>query len=108
MSLLNPYSYIAGAVVLASVGGTIFYQNERIHHFHKLYDSANVTIVQRDKTITDMTIAQKNQIDKSDQLVIKVVQGPKEVQSIIKEVQSAPAKGPCTMPNYSKEVMNAF
>jgi hypothetical protein len=108
MKLLNPYTYVGAAIVLASVGGTIYYQNQRIHHFHTLYDGAVATIVLRDQTIKNMTEAQNKQTAKSDQNVIKVIQGPKEVQSIIREIQAAPSSGPCSTSLYSEEVKNAF
>lgn len=106
-TLPNPYVLIAGGVAALGIAGTIYYQSLQIHHFHVLYNQANQTIALRDQKIKDMTTAQNDQLGKSEQAVIKVVQGPREVQSIIKEVQAAPAK-PCTAPTYPKDVTDAF
>jgi hypothetical protein len=54
-----------------------------------------------------MATAQNDQMKRSGDAVIKVVQGPREVQSIIKEIDAAPAK-PCTAPVDSDEIKNAF
>jgi hypothetical protein len=93
--------------MVLGIAGSLYYQSARIHHFHQLYDQANVTIALKDQQIKDMTTAQNDQLKRSDQAVIKVVQGPREVQSIIEKVQSAPAK-PCVPPTYPDEVKNAF
>lgn len=108
MSLLNPYSYIAGAVALAAIGGTFYYQSTQIHHFHTQYDGDEVIIGQLKQRITDMTKTQNTQTGKSEQNVIKVVQGPKETQTIIREIAAAPLGAGCTSPTYSSEITNAF
>jgi hypothetical protein len=78
-----------------------------IHGWHVKYDNDEVTIGQLRQQIKQMTDDQLRQTGKSEQTVIKVVQGPREVQSIIKEIEAAPAK-PCTAPTYPDEVKNAF
>jgi hypothetical protein len=109
MSLVpNPYALIAGGITLLSVAGTIGYQNVRIHHFHTLYDQSQQVVAVRDATIKGMTTAQNEQAARSNGNIIKVIQGPKEVQSIIREVRSAPSSKDCKAPTYSDEVKNAF
>jgi hypothetical protein len=106
--LPNPYIMAAGAVALVSVAGTFEFQSRQIHHFHSMYDKSLTVIALRDQQIKDMTAAQNTQTSKSEQAVIKVIQGPKEVQSIIREIRSAPVSGPCIPPKYSEDITNAF
>jgi hypothetical protein len=107
MSILNPYSYIAGGVIAAAIGGSIYVQSTMIHSWHVKYDQDEVTIGKLNAKIADMTSQQNDQIRKTDQNVIKVVQGPKEVDTIIKEIGATKAK-PCEVPVDSDEVQNAF
>lgn len=107
MNFLNPYTYIGGAILLASLAGTFYYQGTQIHSWHVKYDNDEKIIAVKEQQIKDLTTAQNDQLKKSGDAVIKVVQGPREVQSIIKEVNATPAK-PCAPPVYSDEVKNAF
>ena len=108
MISLNPYTYIGGAALAAAVAGTFYYQSLQIHHYHVLYDNSQVQVGVLTNQITGMTTAQNDQIKKSDDNVIKVVQIPEKVQPIINEIKTAPSSGNCTPPNYSDEVKNAF
>jgi hypothetical protein len=114
--LPNPYLLAAGGVALLTVGGSMYIQSTLIHKYHVLYNCAEfgLTCEKGAETIPDlkakiksMTETQNAQTGKSEQNVIRVIQGPKEIQSIIREIQAAPAK-PCTAPTYSDEVKNAF
>jgi hypothetical protein len=107
MSILNPYSYIAGGVIAAAIGGSIYVQSTMIHSWHVKYDQDEVTIGKLNEKIADMTSKQNDQTGKTDQNIIKVVQGPKEVDTIIKEIGSTKSK-PCEAPVDSDEVKNAF
>jgi hypothetical protein len=106
--LPNPYVLVAGAIALAANFGTMYYQSQRIHHFHALYDQSQTVVAQRDEKIKEMTSAQNEQLARSSSNVIKVIQGPKEVQSIIREIRAAPSTKDCKAPTYSDEVRNAF
>lgn len=117
MNLLNPYTYVGGALVVVLIGSTIAYQNNRIHHYHAMYDcvesgtscpKGTVNIPELQATIKSMTEAQNTQTGKSDENVIKVIQIPQKVQPIINEIRTAPASGPCVPPTYPDEVKNAF
>lgn len=107
IGLPNPYVLIGGGVAALAVAGSLYVQSTMIHSWHVKYNADEVTIGQLNAKIVDMTTAQNQQKGQSEQNVIKVIQGPREVQSIIKEIGAAPAK-PCTTPTYSDEVKNAF
>jgi hypothetical protein len=99
---------IGGGVLALGLMGSFYYQSTQIHHYHKLYDAAQITIGQRDQTIRNMTETQNSQTKTSDANVIKVIQIPEKVQPIINEIKTAPATGSCPVPTYSQEVTNAF
>jgi hypothetical protein len=114
--LPNPYVLIGGGVVALAIAGSFYVQSTLIHKWHTQYDcvqsglncpKGTENIPDLKAKINQMTTAQNLQQSKSEQAVIKVVQGPREVQSIIKEIEAAPAK-PCTAPVDSDEVKNAF
>jgi hypothetical protein len=107
IGLPNPYVLIGGGVAALAIAGSIYVQSTMIHGWHVKYDNDEVMIGQLHQQIKNMTDEQNKQTSKSEQTVIKVVQGPREVQSIIKEIEAAPAK-PCTAPTYPDEVKNAF
>lgn len=94
--------------MLASIGGTFYFQNAQIHKYHQQAEADESIIAIRDQRIKDLTDAQNEQFGKSEQAVIKVVQGPKEVQSIIERINSAPITTDCKVPQDSDEVKNAF
>jgi hypothetical protein len=115
----NLYALAGGALILLGLGGTIAFQNGQIHHYHVHADCIEFgqgcpknfkgdTLVSLRGTITAMTDAQNNQTGKSDANVIRVVQGPRELQTIIKEIHDAPVSGPCTPPKYKEDVNDAF
>jgi hypothetical protein len=107
MGLPNPYVLAGGGVAVLMIGASIYIQSTLIHKWHVQYDNEVIAFNLEHQKVVDMTAAQNNQTGKSEQAVIKVVQGPREVQSIIKEIEAAPAK-PCTAPVDSDEVKNAF
>jgi hypothetical protein len=118
-ALPNPYVLAAGGVTVLGVAASLFLQSQQIHHYHKLYNCVNVgedcaksykgdTLPSLRGQIKTMTDTQNNQTGKSDQTVIRVVQGPERVQSIIREIHDAPANGPCAAPVYKEDVTNAF
>lgn len=108
MKFLTPYTYIGGGILLAVLGGAFYYQSLQIHHYHTLYDGSLQTIGKLNGQIQGMTEAQNTQTAKSEGNVIKVIQIPEKVQPIINQIKTAPVDKPCTPPNYSDEVKNAF
>lgn len=108
MSFLNPYTLIGGGVGVLAIAGSFYVQSTLIHKYHVLYDTDEKTIVELQTKIKGMTDTQNNQTGKSEANVIKVVQGQREVQTIIREINTAKSKGPCLPPEDSEEVKNAF
>lgn len=107
-NLLNPYTYIGAAVVLAAIGGGFYYQDRQIHHYHILYNNEHDLRIQAETKIRSMTSAQNTQTKVTDANVIKVVQGQKEVQTITKIIHDAPEPADCKTPPLPKEVTDAF
>lgn len=107
MGILNPYSLIGGGVAVLAIAGSFYVQSTLIHKYHTMYDTDETTIVHLQDKIKGMTTAQNDQTSKSDQNIIRVIQGPKEVTQIIREIQAAPSK-PCAAPTYPQEVTDAF
>jgi tryptophanyl-tRNA synthetase len=109
MGLLNPYTYIAGGVITAAIGGAIFFQSTQIHHYHMLYNTEHDTNVQLIQKIHDMTETQNNQTKLSDQNIIKIIDGRKQTAPIIAKLQAAPVDpNACILPDYPQEIKDAF
>lgn len=117
IGLPNPYVLAGGAVGTLVIGASLYIQSTLIHKYHALYDCAEFALscpkdtenIPHLKTVIgQMTTAQNTQIGKSEGNIIKVIQGPREVQSIIREIDTAKAAGPCLPPADSDEVKNAF
>lgn len=107
IGLPNPYVLLGGGVAALAIAGSMYVQSTMIHKYHTMYLSDETTIVQLKDKIRGMTDTQNTQTGKSEQNVIRVIQGPKEIMSVIHEIQAAPAK-PCAAPVYSEEVKNDF
>lgn len=117
MGILNPYSLIGGGVGVLAIVGSFYVQSTLIHKYHTLYECAEYglacpkgveNIPDLKTKIATMTTTQNEQTGKSEGNVIKVVQGQREVQTIIREINTAKSKGPCLPPEDSDEVKNAF
>jgi hypothetical protein len=108
--LANPYALIGGGAVVLSIAGSLYYQSLQIHHYHQLYDAAVKVIVERDKTIRDMTTAQNQQLVISQDNLNHVLQTRQKAQPIINKITTAPSKivKGCPVPQYPKEVTDAF
>lgn len=104
MISLNPYSYIGGAVIVAAIGGSLYYQSTQIHHFHKLYDNEHTLVIKQQVQIEGMTTKQNNQTGTTEREVIKVVKGPETVKTVIKMIHDAPEPAGCTTPALPEEV----
>lgn len=108
MNFLNPYSYIGGAIILAIIGGSLWYQGTQIHHWHVKYDTEHELVIKQQQIISNLKGTQNNQIKTTEKNVVSVVKIPVETQKIIKEVQQVPVPQDCSTPNYSQEIKNAF
>lgn len=108
MNFFNPYSYIGGAIILACIGGSLYYQGTQIHHWHTKYDADEKTIVLQAQQIKELKNAQSNQTKVTENNVTKVITVPEKTQEIIKEIQKVPVPTDCSTPTYSEDVTNAF
>lgn len=104
MGLFNPYSYIGAAIVLASVGGTFYYQNTQIHHYHTLDDADKVTITQLQDKIKHMTVVQDTQSRRSEENVAAVTAPPTTIVKIIEDNKKEPLPSNCATPAMPKEL----
>lgn len=99
---------IALGVGLLIIIGTVVSLSLNVRHYKKLYLQDEKTIVVLNEKITSMTTKQNSQTKLSGDNVTKVVQGPKEVESITKVIHDAPLPPDCKTPVLPSEVLNAF
>lgn len=108
MNFLNPYSYIGGAIILAGIGGSLYYQGTQIHKWHTKYDADEKTIVLQQAEINQMKNAQKNQTQNTENNVTKVVAVPGPVRTIVQHIHDAPEPANCVTPTLTEEDKNAL
>ena len=106
--LLNPYTYIGGAVVLAALGGAFYYQDRQIHHFHTMFDNDHDNVTKLDTKIHQMTQTQNTQTTTTEGNIVKVVTVPGPVKTIVKEIHDAPEPANCGTPALSHGDKNAL
>jgi hypothetical protein len=106
--MFNTYSLIGGAVALLLVAGTIGYQNHQIHHYHKAFDNEHSLFLQEHQLVVAMTTRQNEQYKTSEQNVIKVVQGPEQVKTIVKEIHDTPLPTGCNTPDFPQDVKDSY
>lgn len=105
---LNPYYYLGAAIVLALIGGTFYYQDRQIHHYHTLFDNEHTKTIQLQDQLNVVLARQADQSTKTTQNVTKVVTVPGPVQTVVKTIHDAPEPVDCSTPPLSDEVKNAF
>jgi hypothetical protein len=101
---------IAGGLIgLALIYSAISYVQglrNTITNLNKTVAEKNTDIAILRKQIRDMTVAQKDQIDMSEYGVIKVVQGPERIRTIVKTIEAAPLPANCETPALTDEARN--
>ena len=102
--LLNPYFYIGAAVVLAAIGGTFYYQDRQIHHYHELFNKEHDNVVELHTVIKQMNVAQASQLKKTEKNVEAVKPRP-EIVTVIKRMKEEPNPADCATPPIPEELI---
>lgn len=103
-SILNPYTYIGAAAVVAAVGGGFYYQGTQIHKYHVLANQehdANVVFKERIKTLTSN---QNTQTAKTEEN-IKVISAPPQIVKVLTENKNQPLPADCKTPDIPEELV---
>lgn len=95
-SLFNPWTYVAGAVIVAALGGTFAYQSHVIHAWHVKYDTDEKTIGILQDRLTQATIVAKAHQDTTTTTVTKVISVP--APPVVKIIHDAPLPKDCSTP----------
>src|SRR5690348_14938008 len=101
---LNPYTYIGGAVVLASIGGGFYYQDRQIHHYHELFNKEHDNFVAEHTIVEQMKLTQRNQTKTTEKNIPAVVPNPKVV-TVIKQLKAEPNPADCATPTVPDELV---
>jgi hypothetical protein len=104
---MEPKLIIAGVIALLLIGseGGLYLRG---NHYKFLYNADETKITQLNDKITSMTDKQSHQTVASGASVIKVIQGPKEIETVVKTIHDAPVPKDCGTPILPEEVKNAF
>lgn len=100
------FKILGGLTALALVFSVVQYvQHLRgtISHQQDTITAQEINIAGLKETIRQMTVAQKEQTDTSETTVVKVVQGPEKVHTIIKTIHDAPLPANCVTPPLTTE-----
>lgn len=104
MNIFNPYSYIGAGVVVAAIGGSLYYQSTQIHHYHKLYNNEHDKVVELQQKIATMTSSQNTQTKRTEE-TIKIVTATAPVVKVIQDMKKEPLPANCATPTIPDELV---